>query len=40
MLRMSTRLMCASGLVLTILARVLAAPLAKIFVGYDEGCIR
>lgn len=37
MLRMSTRLMCASGLVLTILARVLAAPLAKIFVGYDEG---
>ena len=40
MLKMSTRLMCASGLVLTILARVLAAPLAKIFVGYDEGCIR
>lgn len=37
MLKMSTRLMCASGLVLTILARVLAAPLAKIFVGYDEG---
>ena len=37
MLKMSTRLMCASGLVLTLLARVLAAPLAKIFVGYDEG---
>ena len=37
MLKMSTRLMCASGFVLTILARVLAAPLAKIFVGYDEG---
>mgnify|MGYP004515409167 CR=1 FL=1 len=37
MLKMSTRLMCASGLVLTILARVLAAPLAKIFVGYEEG---
>ena len=37
MLKMSTRLMCASGVVLTLLARVLAAPLAKIFVGYDEG---
>ena len=37
MLKMSTRLMCASGLVFTILARVLAALLAKIFVGYEEG---
>ena len=37
MLKMSTRLMCLSGVVLTLLARVLAAPLAKIFVGYDEG---
>ena len=37
MLRMSVILMCASGVVLTVLARVLAAPLAKIFVGYDEG---
>ena len=27
----------SSGVVLTVLARVLAAPLAKIFVGYDEG---
>ena len=37
MLRMSVILMCASGVVLTVLAQVLAAPLAKIFVGYDEG---
>ena len=37
MLKMSTRLMCLSGVVLTLLARVLAAPLANIFVGYDEG---
>ena len=37
MLRMSVILMSASGVVLTVLARVLAAPLAKIFVGYDEG---
>lgn len=29
--------MCASGAVLTLLARLLAAPLAKLFVGYDEG---
>ena len=27
--------MCASGAVLTVLASVLAAPLAKLFVGYD-----
>ena len=37
MLRMSVILMSASGVVLTVLARVLAAPLAKIFVGYGEG---
>ena len=37
MLRKSVILMSASGVVLTVLARVLAAPLAKIFVGYDEG---
>ena len=37
MLRMSVILMSASGVVLTVLARVLAAPLAKLFVGYDEG---
>ena len=37
MLRMSVILMSASGVVLTVLARVLAAPLAKIFVGHDEG---
>lgn len=37
MLRMSVILMSASGVVLTVLAQVLAAPLAKIFVGYDEG---
>ena len=37
MLRMSVILMSASSVVLTVLARILAAPLAKIFVGYDEG---
>ncbi len=37
MLRMSVILMSASGVVLTVLARVLAAPLARLFVGYDEG---
>ena len=37
MLRKSVILMSASGVVLTVLARGLAAPLAKIFVGYDEG---
>lgn len=35
MLKMSVRLMCASGVVLTVLANVLAAPLARLFVGYD-----
>ena len=33
----STLLMASSGVVLTILAMVLAGPLAKIFVGYDQG---
>ena len=37
MLKKSVLLMCASGAVLTVLARLLAAPLAKLFVGYDEG---
>lgn len=37
MLKMSTRLMCGTGVVLTFLAMVLASPLAKLFVGYDEG---
>ena len=37
MLQKSVLLMCASGAVLTLLARLLAAPLAKLFVGYDEG---
>ena len=37
MLKKSVLLMCASGAVLTLLARLLAAPLAKLFVGYDEG---
>ncbi|MDY2807934.1 MAG: MATE family efflux transporter [Oscillospiraceae bacterium] len=37
MLKMSTRLMCGAGVVLTFLAMVLASPLAKLFVGYDEG---
>ena len=37
MLKMSTRLMCGSGVVLAALAQLLAAPLAKLFVGYDEG---
>ena len=37
MLKKSVLLMCASGAVLTVLASVLAAPLAKLFVGYDEG---
>ena len=36
MLKKSVLLMCASGAVLTVLASVLAAPLAKLFVGYDE----
>ena len=37
MLKMSTRLMCGAGVVLTFLAMVLASPLAKLFVGNDEG---
>ncbi len=37
LLRKSTLLMASSGVVLTILAMVLADPLAKIFVGYDQG---
>ena len=36
-LKMSTRLMCGCGVVLTVLAMVLAAPLARLFVGYDAG---
>ena len=36
MLKMSTRLMCGAGVVLTFLAITLASPLAKLFVGYDE----
>ena len=36
MLKMSTRLMCGAGVVLTLLAMTLASPLAKLFVGYDE----
>ena len=37
LLRKSTLLMASSGVVLTMLAMVLASPLAKIFVGYDQG---
>ena len=37
MLKKSTLLMGGSGVLLTVLALVLAAPLASIFVGYDEG---
>ena len=37
MLRKSVLLMGGSGIVLTVLAYVLAGPLAKIFVGYDAG---
>ena len=37
LLRKSTLLMASSGVVLTILAMALAGPLAKIFVGYDQG---
>ena len=37
MLKKSVLLMCASGAVLTLLAWLLAAPLAKLCVGYDEG---
>ena len=37
LLRKSTLLMASSGVVLMILAMALAGPLAKIFVGYDQG---
>ena len=37
LLRKSTLLRASSGVVLTILAMALAGPLAKIFVGYDQG---
>ena len=37
LLRKSTLLMASSGVVLAILAMALAGPLAKIFVGYDQG---
>lgn len=37
MLKKSVRLMSAAGVVMTFLARVLAEPLAKLFVGYDAG---
>lgn len=37
LLHKSTLLMASSGVVLTILAMALAGPLAKIFVGYDQG---
>lgn len=37
MLRKSAFLSAISGVVLTILAIVLSSPLAKLFVGYDEG---
>ena len=37
LLRISVRLMAGAGVALTALAFVLASPLAKLFVGYDEG---
>ena len=37
MLSKSVKLMCGTGVAMTILAWVLATPLAKLFVGYDEG---
>ena len=37
LLRISVRLMIGAGAALTALAFALASPLAKIFVGYDEG---
>ena len=36
MLKMSVRLMCGAGVVLSASAYLLASPLAKLFVGYDE----
>lgn len=40
MLKKSLTLMGVAGVALTALALGLASPLAKLFVGYDEGCIR
>ena len=37
MLGKSVKLMCGAGVVMAVLAQVLAAPLARLFVGYDEG---
>ena len=37
LLRKSTLLMASGGVLLTIAARLLAAPLARLFVGYDAG---
>lgn len=37
LLRKSTLLMVSGGVLLTIAARLLAAPLARLFVGYDAG---
>ena len=36
MLGKSVKLMCGAGVVMAVLAQVLAAPLARLFVGYDE----
>ncbi len=36
MLKMSVRLMCGAGVVLSASAYLLASPLARLFVGYDE----
>lgn len=40
MLKMSVRLMCGAGVVLSASAYLLASPLAKLFVGYDENLYR
>lgn len=37
MLGKSVKLMCGAGVVMAVLAQLLAAPLARLFVGYDEG---
>ena len=37
MLGKSVKLMCGAGVVMAVLAQVLAAPLARLFVGYDKG---
>ena len=36
MLGKSVKLMCGAGVVMAVLAQLLAAPLARLFVGYDE----